>query len=169
MSEKFAVSLWLNGRVEECAQFYLNTFQKTSRNATTYYVDDQFGKIGDILTISITLDGLEFVLINGTDDFAPTPAMSYMIETPSVSQLENIWHRLKEDGKIIEPLTKKDDGMHGWVTDKFGFSWILRHGSAHQTITPCLTFSGKNYGNAKNATAIYSSVFSRANLIFSLW
>lgn len=168
MSEKFAVSLWLDGQIEECVQFYLNIFQKTSRNKTTYYVDDLHGKAGDILSCSITLDGLEFVLVNGGPEFSQTPAVSYMIEAPSVSQLETLWHRLKHGGTILEPLEKKADGLSGWLTDQYGTSWLLRHGSAHQTITPCLLFSGKNYGNAKHATEIYSQVFGRANLIFSL-
>ena len=51
---------------------------------------------------------------------------------------------------------------YGWINDKFGISWQIALGKLSdvgQKITPCLMFTGKQYGRADEAIAHYSSIF----------
>ena len=70
--------------------------------------------------------------------------------------------------QVLMPLDKYPWGeKYGWINDKFGISWQLALGNISdvgQKITPCLMFTGKQYGRADEAIAHYSSIFKNAKV-----
>ncbi|HKY53931.1 MAG TPA: VOC family protein, partial [Anaerolineales bacterium] len=71
-----------------------------------------------------------------------------------------------KDGQVLVPVDRYPwSEKYGWINDKFGVSWQLALGrfeDVGQTITPCLLFTGNQYGRAEEALKFYSKVFKRA-------
>ncbi|MBU5584821.1 VOC family protein, partial [Enterococcus sp. S181_ASV_20] len=63
----------------EAADFYSSTFEDSRIVNQTHFITDEHGEIGDLLTITLELAGCEFLLLNGGDDFSPSPAISYVV------------------------------------------------------------------------------------------
>lgn len=166
MNNKFANCLWFNGKVEEAADFYLNLFQETKRNRTLYFVEDAHGTTGDILTISLTLDNQEFVLLNGGPDFVMTPAISYVINCTDAGHLKRIWEELSKDGEMLMDLDNLPGvGLFGWLNDKYGVSWQLKVGDGKEKITPCFMFANNLYGKAKDAMETWIQYFHNGSIL----
>lgn len=160
MDHQFGCCLWFNRNAEEAAAFYLDTFEDSRRKETFYYVTDDHGKIGDTLTITLELAGCEIMLLNGDENFKPTPAISYVVNCENEKQLHYVWERLNSQGETLMPLTDYPElGKFGWTTDRFGFSWQVRLWDNLQTILPCIMFANENYGMAQAAIDEWIAVF----------
>ncbi len=56
---------------------------------------------------------------------------------------------------------------YGWINDKFGISWQFALGKIEevgQKITPCFTFTGKQYGRTEEAINHYSKIFGNPKI-----
>ncbi len=71
-------------------------------------------KEGDVLTVSFTLDGQEYVGLNGGPQFPFSEAISFQIMCADQEEADHYWNRLTEGG---------EESMCGWLKDKFGVSW----------------------------------------------
>ncbi len=108
--------LWFDGQAEEAAQHYTSIFPNSSIVQVTRYGPDMPPpmKEGDVLTVSFTLDGQEYVGLNGGPEFAFTEAISFQIICADQEQVDHYWTRLTDGG---------EEGPCGWLKDKFGVSW----------------------------------------------
>ena len=160
MEQQFGCCLWFNGHLSEAADFYSSTFEDSRIVNQTHFITDEHGEIGDLLTITLELAGCEFLLLNGGDDFSPTPAISYVVNCENEEQLLNVWKQLNQDGETLMPLTDYPElGKFGWTNDRYGFSWQVRLGENLQTIIPCIMFANNNYGLAQAAIDEWVAIF----------
>lgn len=111
-----AVCLWFDGNAEEAVKHYLSIFKDSKKGKTAYYGKNMPGKEGTVLTIEFTLNGQEFLALNGGPEFKFTHAMSIMVFCKTQKEIDEYWEKLKKGGQEIEC---------GWLTDKFGISWQI--------------------------------------------
>ena len=108
--------LWFDGQAEQAAQLYTSIFPNSSIDDVTRYGPDMPPpmKEGDVLTVSFTLDGQEYLGLNGGPQFRFTEAISFQIMCKDQEEADHYWDRLTEGG---------EESQCGWLKDKFGVSW----------------------------------------------
>jgi predicted 3-demethylubiquinone-9 3-methyltransferase (glyoxalase superfamily) len=108
--------LWFDGQAEEAAAHYTAIFPNSNIGEVTRYGPDMPPPMqeGDVLTVSFTLDGQEYVGLNGGPQFTFSEAISFQIMCKDQEEADYYWNRLLEDG---------EESMCGWLKDKFGVSW----------------------------------------------
>lgn len=110
--------LWFNTQAEEAARFYTSVFKNSHISQIAYYGKEASHSgmpEGSVLTVSFTLDGQEFLALNGGPAFTHSPAISFMIACDSQEEIDFYWDKLTADGG--------QPSQCGWLTDKFGLSW----------------------------------------------
>ena len=108
--------LWFDGTALPAAEHYTAIFPNSSIDKVTHYGPDMPPpmKEGDVLTVEFTLDGQEYVGLNGGPQFPFSEAISFQIMTKDQEETDYYWDRLTEGG---------EESMCGWLKDKFGLSW----------------------------------------------
>ena len=108
--------IWMDGTAEEAAQHYTSIFPNSSIDDVTRYGPDMPPpmKEGDVLTASFTLDGQEYLALNGGPQFPQTEAISFQIMCKDQEEADHYWNHLVEGG---------EESQCGWLKDKFGVSW----------------------------------------------
>jgi predicted 3-demethylubiquinone-9 3-methyltransferase (glyoxalase superfamily) len=108
--------IWMNGTAEEAAAHYVSIFPNSSIGDVTRYGPDMPPpmKEGDALTVSFTLDGQDYIALNGGPQFPLTEAISFQIMCKDQEEADHYWNRLVEGG---------EESQCGWLKDKFGLSW----------------------------------------------
>jgi predicted 3-demethylubiquinone-9 3-methyltransferase (glyoxalase superfamily) len=108
--------IWMDGTAEEAAAFYTSVFPNSSIGDVTRYGPDMPPpmKEGDALTVSFTLDGQEYVALNGGPQFPQSEAISFQIMCRDQEEADHYWNRLVEGG---------EESQCGWLKDRFGVSW----------------------------------------------
>lgn len=69
-----------------------------------------------MLTVQFTLDGTEYLALNGGPHFKFSPAVSLVAYCDTQEEADTLWRRPSEGGKT---------GQCGWLTDKYGVSWQI--------------------------------------------
>lgn len=118
--------LWLTGRAEEAARFYVAAFQG-------YRPDSSLGAVhrshldvvmegrsvlarDGVLSVDVTLDGQPFVVLNaGGEPGRPTDAVSVQVLCENQQEVDHFADRLSADGGR--------EVACGWITDRFGVRW----------------------------------------------
>lgn len=118
--QKIVANLWFDTQAEEAANFYVSLFKNSAIRNVTYY-GASGAKVsgmpeGSVLTVEYTLDGQDYIAINGGPVFTFTPALSLMVNCDSQAEVDRLWDALCEEGQ---------PGECGWLTDKFGLSWQI--------------------------------------------
>jgi len=106
--------LWFDGQAEEAAAFYTSIFPNSSVGDVTRYGPNMPVPEGTAMTVSFTLDGQEYVGLNGGPQFRFTEAISFQIICADQEEADRYWARLTEGG---------EESQCGWLKDKFGVSW----------------------------------------------
>jgi predicted 3-demethylubiquinone-9 3-methyltransferase (glyoxalase superfamily) len=106
--------LWFNGTAEQAAEHYTSIFPNSSIGTITRHGPGMPMPEGTVMTISFTLDGQEYVGLNGGPEFSFSEAISFQIITKGQEETDRYWQRLTEGG---------EEGPCGWLKDKFGVSW----------------------------------------------
>lgn len=168
--QKIIPHIWFDTQAKEAAEFYAAVFPQSKVTKVTQIHDTPSG---DADIVSFEVWGQEFMAISAGPLFKPNPSISFMVNfDPShtknaAEQLEKIWQRLAEGGKILMPLdTYPFSKRYGWVEDMYGVSWQLilsdPAGEDRPTIVPSFLFVNKVCGKAEEATNFYLSVFKNA-------
>lgn len=112
--------LTFNDQAEEAARFYTSVFPNSRVEQVTYYPDLGPGApftAGTVMTVSFTLDGRQFVALNGGPQFTFTEGFSISVLCDTQEEVDTYWERLLEGG---------GKGVAcGWLTDRFGVSWQI--------------------------------------------
>src|SRR3954454_24451723 len=108
--------LWFDTQAEEAMNFYCSIFNDSKPGTITRYGDTGPGAKGSVMTASFTLDGQEFVALNGGPQFPFTNAVSFMVNCESQEEVDYFWTRLSAGGKEVQC---------GWLQDKYGLSWQI--------------------------------------------
>jgi predicted 3-demethylubiquinone-9 3-methyltransferase (glyoxalase superfamily) len=115
-----APCLWLDGRAEEAADFYIGIFPNSRVTTVLRYGDAgkeiHGGEAGSVLTVEFELDGQPFTTLNGGPMFTFTEALSLQVDAKTQEEIDHYWDKLGEGG---DPAARQC----GWLKDKFGVSW----------------------------------------------
>src|SRR5580700_4079617 len=106
--------LWFDDNAEEAVAFYLSVFKNAKAGGVTRWGEGGPGKPGSVLTASFTLEGLEFVALNGGPHFKFNESISFVVNCKDQAEIDEMWEKLSADGGEVQC---------GWLKDKFGLSW----------------------------------------------
>src|SRR5438477_13007795 len=120
--QKISPFLWFDSDAEEAAKFYVSVFKNSKIDKITRYPAGPANKIGrepgSVMTVEFTLDGVEFVALNGGPQFKFTEAVSFVVMCDTQEEVDYCWEKLTADGG--EP------GQCSWLKDKYGLSWQVQ-------------------------------------------
>jgi predicted 3-demethylubiquinone-9 3-methyltransferase (glyoxalase superfamily) len=112
------VCLWFDSDGEDAAHFYVETFRACGRNAeirtVARYPAGARGPEGKVMTVAFSLDGQDFLALNGGPMFKFSEAVSLVVSCEDQGEIDAFWSRLCEGGA---------ESMCGWLKDRFGLSW----------------------------------------------
>ncbi len=108
--------LWFDDQAQEAAAFYMSLFPNSRIIDTKYYLEGSPRPAGSVLTVQFTLDGTEYVALNGGPQFKFSPAVSLVAYCDTQEEADTLWHKLSEGGQ---------KGQCGWLTDRYGVSWQI--------------------------------------------
>jgi predicted 3-demethylubiquinone-9 3-methyltransferase (glyoxalase superfamily) len=107
-------SLWFDTQSEEAATFYVSVFPNSKIKNITHYNEAGPRPAGMVLTVDFSLDGQDYLAINGGPEFTFDEAISLMITCADQEEVDYYWAKLSEGG---------EEGPCGWLKDKYGLSW----------------------------------------------
>jgi predicted 3-demethylubiquinone-9 3-methyltransferase (glyoxalase superfamily) len=117
--QKIVTHLWFEDQAEEAARFYTGIFKNSRIGQVARY-----GKAGaevsgrpenSVMTVDFTLDGQDFIALNGGPHFKFSEAISLLVKVKDQAELDQVWDKLCADG---------GKGVAcGWLKDKYGLSW----------------------------------------------
>jgi predicted 3-demethylubiquinone-9 3-methyltransferase (glyoxalase superfamily) len=117
--QKINPFLWFDSQAEEAAKLYVSIFKNSRIQKVARYPKEAAEKIGrdpgSVMTVEFTLDGVEFVALNGGPQFKFTEAVSFSVNCETQEEIDYFWEKLSADGGETGPC--------GWLKDKFGLSW----------------------------------------------
>ena len=112
--------LWFDKDAEEAAKFYCSIFKNAKLGAVTRYGKEgqeiHGMPEGSLLAIEFSLDGSDFVALNGGPLFKFTEAVSFQVLCETQKEVDYYWEKLSAGG---DPKAQQC----GWLKDKFGLSW----------------------------------------------
>ena len=108
--------LWFDNQAEEAMNFYVSIFRNSKTGLVTRYGETGPGAKGSVMTASFTLDGQEFVALNGGPQFPFTEAVSFVVNCDSQEEIDYYWEKLSAGGQEVQC---------GWLKDKFGLCWQI--------------------------------------------
>lgn len=168
--KKIIPHLWFDKEAKEAAEFYVSVFPNARITQSTVVRDTPSG---DCDLVSFELNSQPFMAISAGPLFRPNPSISFFVNfDPSKDEkakenLDTLWEKLGEDGKILMPLQEYPFSKHyGWIEDRFGVSWQLiltnMEGEERPFIAPSLLFTGDVAGKAEEAMNFYIAVFQNS-------
>ncbi len=114
--------LWFDDRAEEAARFYVSIFKNSSIDSVSYYGDAGPLPAGTAMTVEFTLDGQEFMALNGGPSGAAHPgapfqgSIALFVSCATQRELDALWDALLAGGRAVQC---------GWLVDRYGFAWNL--------------------------------------------
>lgn len=115
--QKIVTYLWFNDQAEEAASFYTSLFKNSEITGVQRSGEGGPGPAGAALVVSFTLEGQEFIALNGGPQFKFTEAISLFVRCESQEEVDRLWGALISEGG--EP------SMCGWLKDRYGLSWQI--------------------------------------------
>ena len=120
ISRKIVPCLWLEKDAEKAAAFYVSVFRNSRILRTAYYpkaAEEVSGqKQGSVMTVTFTLEGQEFMVLNGGPVFKLNEAVSFTVYCDTQEEIDYYWNKLS---------FVKEAEQCGWLKDKFGLSWQI--------------------------------------------
>jgi predicted 3-demethylubiquinone-9 3-methyltransferase (glyoxalase superfamily) len=101
--QKITTFLWFDNQAEEAAKFYVSIFKNSKIKSTSPMVTE------------FTLDGVEFMALNGGPLYKFTEAVSLYISCEDQAEVDELWDKLLAGGG--------QESQCGWLKDKYGLSW----------------------------------------------
>ncbi len=141
---KMTTCLWFDSNAEEAVDFYLSVFKDSQKGRVSYFLDvgqEIHGQpAGNVLTIEFTLNGQNFMALNGGAKFKFNESISFVVPCKDQVEIDYYWEALRAGG---DPAAQEC----GWLKDKYGVSW--------QIVPPIVLdmITDKNQAKAKAAFA----------------
>ena len=118
ITQRITNCLWFDTEAAAAAQWYTSIFTNSSIGAITRFGKEGFEfhrkPEGSVMTVAFTLDGQEFLGLNGGPNFKFNEAMSLIVNCEDQAAIDHYWCKLSAGGQ---------EGQCGWLKDKFGVSW----------------------------------------------
>lgn len=114
MTQAIRTSLWFDDRLEDALALYTDIFPNSEVIQKSYMPDGGPAPAGSLLAATFTLNGVEFLAINGGPMFKFTEAISLQIKADTQEEIDHYWNGLTDGG---------EESQCGWLKDRFGLSW----------------------------------------------
>jgi predicted 3-demethylubiquinone-9 3-methyltransferase (glyoxalase superfamily) len=114
--QKIIPFLWFDTQAEEATNFYVSIFPNSRVTSVRRYGDAGPGPKGTVMTTEFELEGQSFYALNGGPHYSFTPAISLFVNCETQEEVDALWDKLAEGGRIDQC---------GWLTDKFGVTWQI--------------------------------------------
>ncbi|MBI5224356.1 VOC family protein [Candidatus Micrarchaeota archaeon] len=118
--QKIIPNLWFDSNAEEAARFYAAIFKDSKIGAISRFGEEgakvSGQKAGSVMTVAFSLNGQDFLALNGGPIFKFSEAISFVVYCDSQSEIDYYWEKLTEGGQEVQC---------GWLKDKFGLSWQI--------------------------------------------
>ncbi|MCC7445830.1 MAG: VOC family protein [Anaerolineae bacterium] len=108
--------LWFNDQAEEAILFYTSIFKNSKIGSVSRYGDAGPGPKGSVMSATFTLNGQDFMALNGGPQYKFTEAVSFYVNCETQAEVDEYWEKLSAGG---------EEGPCGWLKDKFGLSWQI--------------------------------------------
>ncbi len=153
MNELITPCLWFNSQAKEAGDFYCSHFNKAKIVTQSPFVTE------------IEISGQNITLLDGGPMHQPNASISLFYICETEEEINKIWNAFSKEGMVLMPVSQYEwSEKYGWINDKYGVSWQLAVGEIEkvgQKITPCLMFTGHQYGRAEEAIQHYTSIFTK--------
>ena len=117
---RIAPCLWFDTEAEDAARHYVSIFKNSSIGKIARYSKSGFEvhkkPEGSVMTVSFTLDGQEFLALNGGPQFKFNESISLIVKCDSQGEIDYYWAKLGAGG---DPSAQ----VCGWLKDRYGLSW----------------------------------------------
>ncbi|MEU5421727.1 VOC family protein [Streptomyces sp. NPDC001407] len=107
-------TLWFDTNGKEAAEFYVSIFPNSRIKKVLHYGEGGPRPAGTVLTVEFSLDGQDYIALNGGPQFTFDEAISLLIDCAGQEEVDYYWAKLSEGG---------EEGPCGWLKDKYGLSW----------------------------------------------
>lgn len=124
--QKITTFLWFDKQAEEAANFYVSIFKNSRIGGISRYGDAGPGPKGSAMTVSFTLEGQDFIALNGGPIFSFTEAISLYVNCETQQEVDALWSKLTADGG--------KESQCGWLKDKYGLSWQIIPSALMRTV-----------------------------------
>lgn len=120
LTNKIKICLWFDNQAEEAVKFYKTIFNNVEIGQIVKY-----GKAGfeihkmseeKVMTIEFSINGMEFIGLNGGPVFQFNEAVSIMVMCKDQQEIDDYWTKITKEGQIM-PC--------GWCKDKYGVVWQI--------------------------------------------
>ena len=152
--------LWFDKEAKEAAELYVSLIAGSKMKSVRTIHDTPSG---DCDIVSFELAGQPFMAISAGPLFKFNPSVSFQVKCQTKEEVDALWAKLSEGGKIHMPLGAYPfSERYGWTEDRYGLSWQLMFAGGSeiaQKITPALLFVGNVCGKTEEAINFYASVF----------
>lgn len=109
--------LWFDDQAEQAAQFYVSVFPNSRILEVSRYTDAGPGPAGSAMTVRFSLDGEEFVALNGGPaHYGFDESISFFVNCETEQELDHYWSALTDGGEEI---------ACGWLKDRYGLRWQI--------------------------------------------
>jgi len=128
LKQKITTFLMFFGEAEEAMNFYTSVFDQSEIISITRYGANEGGKEGTVLHATFSIKGQVFICIDSSikHEFTFTPAISLYVTFETENEINGVFEKLSEDGKVLMPLAAYPfSEKYGWIEDRYGISWQL--------------------------------------------
>jgi predicted 3-demethylubiquinone-9 3-methyltransferase (glyoxalase superfamily) len=121
--------MFQNGDAEAAMNFYVSLFPGSSIRSIERFGPEGPGKEGSVMSGILDLKGQAILFLDSPVQhaFTFTPAISLFVECDGADEVDALFRKLSDGGKILMPLDAYPFAKRfGWINDKFGVSWQVR-------------------------------------------
>ncbi len=104
----------INGKAEEAANFYVSVFKNSKITDILRCTESGPGPEGTALTVTLDINGQQFIILNYGPNEPFTKATSHLIQCENQQEIDDLWNKFLDGGKEM--------GC-GWIVDKYGIAW----------------------------------------------
>jgi predicted 3-demethylubiquinone-9 3-methyltransferase (glyoxalase superfamily) len=109
--QRITTFLTFKSKGKEAVEFYASVF----KNSTIHHAMTHPGT-GALLHASFSLDGQEYMAMDGGDTFGFSTGTSLFVTCEGQEEVDYFWDKLGEGGV---------PGRCGWLVDRYGLSWQI--------------------------------------------
>jgi predicted 3-demethylubiquinone-9 3-methyltransferase (glyoxalase superfamily) len=114
--QKIVPFLWFDNQAEEAMNFYVSIFPNSKVGSVNRYPEGSPLPAGTAMSVTFTLDGQEFMGLNGGPQFQFSEAISLFVNCETQDEVDALWAKLTEGG---------EESQCGWLKDRYGLSWQI--------------------------------------------
>ena len=113
--------LWFNDQAREAMEYYVSVFPDARIVSIDEYPDEKLdehfsGMSGKVLNGRFTLNGVDFVCLDGGPMFTFNEAISFVVTCADQAEIDRYWSKLSH---------VPESEQCGWCKDRFGVSWQI--------------------------------------------